>query len=1286
MASSSVRNHPNFAVICSFLQRYGEHLRLPDLTIPELEEVLEETNAVGHGLKELIITLMRRIVNSIKPDRWEKHLIKLIDNYHSPVDAWELESLGFSLCKLETKLSILKYLCETQFDDNPKFKNIVNKETPEEQKIKPIGRDKLGLVYWFQKDHDCNIRIYREEQDDIDETSWQTVGRGRDDLANLIAELKVAYGAKLPLDSLESSRSATPILTNGEANAVKPESGNGTNSTTKEGTGVVNDADVCGAKDDIKSEDCTKNREVKTEGERGEEIKKERCENTEDWETREEKPILSEGLDVKSEFKKEEEDGKETVTSQVHCEKEGALNLQEEQKTGAKLISTTEDKALKTEGNEEGTVGSVVKEENDADERLETADSESEKQKLEKESSLLDLKTSGNEKGEIVNENSQRDENVPVEKAGVKVDGKLAVHTGDNEGEKKQNAIEGDTEKGKGCVKEQFALEEKESERSSETIAEKSADRIETHDENNGANEQGGVGGDGGEVTKDSRSEQKENGDTSVTLQTQDEIKKLSKEEKCATQKAKETQATEESPEMGWSRRRLRVRKPPPKKEEEVVVQKKPKKKVKEGNKTARSGDEVVKKREKKKKKVETESEEEIEEQEEESEEIEEDNTSDEDFILGKEQTKSSSADTAPPVVKARTAKSKKKSKASSKRVEPEELSDEPCIKCGNYNHPDQILLCDSCDAGYHTACLRPPLMYVPDGQWFCPACEHLALLKNLEATLEVVDSELKVIRQKNRKKQDKYKWLLTEVCSANILPEDSSVLITKRIERVEKPERPRHERTRPMPRKVSRAFIEEPDEIEYIQRRSGRNRKQISYKFEEFDTAINTAIHDEVEEKRKAKAQEEQTGFGRSRGKDMSTIEAAKWEEEEEEHASRKKKKKLNDLDATSEEEDDDSDEFKVNNESCSDEDFIADGDEESQDTEEDEEELVMSSMSDSGSEYGSRRKRGSQKKKKVRSRRRDLGPVRRSSRNLGRERKVYQDSTSSESEEDRPRDAWRMNPIITARRQRESDAEFSEKHRERKRKRRQSSSQDSEDGSEDEGKHRKKSAPSTIPKEGSKKRKKKKDKKVSSSSEEDEDEGYVQPKRKFRIDSDDSNGSDEDQADDSQDKGWRAGSEDEEDRTKRKLTVRNTLRGMCSKRVDYRKMAEGSSSEEEDKIQEGEGDEGDRRDDFESEVKHEGKNSGVKDDHRITGNVGEGERVDGTSLLTGNVNQNNSVAADDDSLSQISDLEDLKENGSFSSEKVQTISGDKIDKRSTEDDDDLEGVTDIFDYLSKD
>jgi len=33
------------------------------------------------------------------------------------------------------------------------------------------------------------------------------------------------------------------------------------------------------------------------------------------------------------------------------------------------------------------------------------------------------------------------------------------------------------------------------------------------------------------------------------------------------------------------------------------------------------------------------------------------------------------------------------------------------------------MLLCDTCDRGYHTYCLRPPLSSVPVGDWFCPPC-----------------------------------------------------------------------------------------------------------------------------------------------------------------------------------------------------------------------------------------------------------------------------------------------------------------------------------------------------------------------------------------------------------------------------------------------------------------------------------------------------------------------------------------------------------------------------------
>lgn len=33
------------------------------------------------------------------------------------------------------------------------------------------------------------------------------------------------------------------------------------------------------------------------------------------------------------------------------------------------------------------------------------------------------------------------------------------------------------------------------------------------------------------------------------------------------------------------------------------------------------------------------------------------------------------------------------------------------------------MLLCDSCDLGYHMECLDPPLSTVPIDEWFCPEC-----------------------------------------------------------------------------------------------------------------------------------------------------------------------------------------------------------------------------------------------------------------------------------------------------------------------------------------------------------------------------------------------------------------------------------------------------------------------------------------------------------------------------------------------------------------------------------
>ena len=48
---------------------------------------------------------------------------------------------------------------------------------------------------------------------------------------------------------------------------------------------------------------------------------------------------------------------------------------------------------------------------------------------------------------------------------------------------------------------------------------------------------------------------------------------------------------------------------------------------------------------------------------------------------------------------------------------------DEACEVCGSTQHEEHMLLCDGCDKGYHTFCLRPKVAAIPAGGWYCPVC-----------------------------------------------------------------------------------------------------------------------------------------------------------------------------------------------------------------------------------------------------------------------------------------------------------------------------------------------------------------------------------------------------------------------------------------------------------------------------------------------------------------------------------------------------------------------------------
>ncbi|KAG5927570.1 hypothetical protein E4U42_002077 [Claviceps africana] len=53
-----------------------------------------------------------------------------------------------------------------------------------------------------------------------------------------------------------------------------------------------------------------------------------------------------------------------------------------------------------------------------------------------------------------------------------------------------------------------------------------------------------------------------------------------------------------------------------------------------------------------------------------------------------------------------------------------EEDEGNPCPICNSAEREDILLLCDSCDAAYHTHCIG--LDHVPDGDWYCMECAHL--------------------------------------------------------------------------------------------------------------------------------------------------------------------------------------------------------------------------------------------------------------------------------------------------------------------------------------------------------------------------------------------------------------------------------------------------------------------------------------------------------------------------------------------------------------------------------
>ena len=69
------------------------------------------------------------------------------------------------------------------------------------------------------------------------------------------------------------------------------------------------------------------------------------------------------------------------------------------------------------------------------------------------------------------------------------------------------------------------------------------------------------------------------------------------------------------------------------------------------------------------------------------------------------------------------------------------------CRFCRRKGGDEYMLLCDGCDHGYHTYCLRPPLSIIPEGDWFCNDCCPVTPVKrrrtvSMVSLKELSDSE----------------------------------------------------------------------------------------------------------------------------------------------------------------------------------------------------------------------------------------------------------------------------------------------------------------------------------------------------------------------------------------------------------------------------------------------------------------------------------------------------------------------------------------------------------------
>uniref|UniRef100_A0A8C1GJE9 Remodeling and spacing factor 1 n=1 Tax=Cyprinus carpio TaxID=7962 RepID=A0A8C1GJE9_CYPCA len=978
---------PGFAVVCSFLERYGSVLDLPELSFPQLERFLQETSAVPRPLIELHIKLLRKIGKSVTPDRWEKYLVKVCQEFNSTW-AWEMERKSYLEMTVECKTGILKYLCECQFDDNLKFKTLINEEDPDKMRLQPIGRDKEGLLYWFQLDQDQNIRVYSEEQDDLDGSSWKCIARTRNDLADTLEQLK----AEIATDQEKQDGSTSPSM---EAEAAKGEvedlknhvSGHGdfTNSTfnssqselvpkdiKKEPTDpikpeqeekvaeiskpkVVIDNRVSTIKTLVKEEpkDCPKPWNAISVVMPPASIKHDPAVTSDSHEDKKELVFENVARAVKSDqqakipLKKRElkRSGGYDVSNHNNLNSNGSIS------TGGIIVRNPAVLPLKEQQirkecptkEEKGPTAIIAVPQEPKGDQMAAREQyvgvgvikgpiECKRPLNENDNSSNSHHGNGNVlKTEVGSTDSAR-QSVLVGKSTVQADnGPLPCSIPEDlskDGCEKSTDV---SAKASNLVEESATIEETTSvegkvekdgneedviELKSKTVGLSAGEKTDVEDVSKDkslrsprkrrlqkskskmqAREDGQDASSMGEVSEKDAEKTERNEDEEVSSELQKEgirLKiKIPLHRRTPELQHKDAEESETSNRRSL-RRSARICKPSPKASDS-------RDRKQDGKLSASSAAQD-----------------------------EEEHIEDEEAKVLPD--KEMDTEVQPKSLKAKRRHRRKrwskirtkncKSKAALEREEEVEdnksekgdhksetesdqsneiPSEDACKHCGLANHPELILLCDMCDSGYHTACLRPPLMIIPDGEWFCPPCQHKLLCERLEEQLQNLDTALK---KKERAERRRERLVYVGISVENIIPTpdgDGEDSLTEKKKDAEK--------------------------TKNLGRRSTRTRKSISYRFDDFDEAIDEAIEEDIQDPE---------GGGSGGGKPAAPVtnqqrNVASRESRRPVKAPaprKRKRRRLNDLDSDSTLDSEESeDDFQLSD-SVEEEDFVVSGD----------------------------------------------------------------------------------------------------------------------------------------------------------------------------------------------------------------------------------------------------------------------------------------------------------------------------------------------------------------------